>query len=527
MSAEAARDPVEPPRLLIVDDVAANREILARLFKGRGFETVEAEGGAQALELVGRERLDLVLLDVMMPDIDGLEVLRRIRASRSPVELPVIMVTARSGSEDVVEALTLGANDYITKPVDFPVALARAQTQIGRKRAEDEVRQVEDRLRASQKMEAIGHLAGGVAHDFNNLLLVIDGYARIAQRSAGDPEAVTEALGEVLRACGRAESLIKQLLVFSRRQIVDRRIVRMRDALWEVEALLRPLLGARIQLEVEVEPDAAGVCAETDPTEFAQAVVNLAINARDAMPDGGTVTIGLRRAEVAEGVPAPGAYAEVFVRDTGCGIDDATLRHIFDPFFTTKEQGKGTGLGLPMVYGFAQQSGGGVTAETEVGVGSTFRVYLPLSDQQPAADVAEVEPALRGQGETILVVEDDDQLLRLARCTLEELGYRVLAAGNGLEALEIEGEGTQAIDLVLTDVVMPALGGFELAAILAESRPRLPVVFMSGYPTRGELKTVSIPSGAIFLPKPFKPADLARAVSRGLAGRHSEEEVAA
>ena len=507
------------PRLLIVDDVDANREILARMFRNRGFDTVEAEGGHKALEIIACEPLDLVLLDVMMPDMDGFEALRRIREAHSSVELPVIMVTARTESQDIVHALSLGANDYVTKPVDFAVAHARVNALVGRKRAEEEVRRVEERLRASHKLEAIGQLAGGVAHDFNNLLLVIDGYARIALKSPGDPAVVSNALAEVLHAAGKAEGLVRQLLVFSRRQMVDRRILRVSQALSEVEALLRPLLGARNLLQFDLAPGAGDLCVETDPAEFCQAIVNLAINARDAMPGGGTVTIGLRRSDVEAGQEsglAPGAYVELTVQDTGCGMDQATLARIFDPFFTTKDQGKGTGLGLAMVYGFVQQSGGAIAADTDVGFGSTFRLMLPLSDRQPAVEVANVEQALRGAGETVLLVEDDQQLLRLTRSTLEELGYRVLSASNGVEALEIEGEDSQPIDLVLTDVVMPSLGGFDLAAILHDTRPELPVVFMSGYPTGGELKSVSLAEGSIFLPKPFKPAALASAVHRAL-----------
>ena len=390
MSAALPPDDTGAPRLLIVDDVAANREILSRLFRGRGFDTAEADGGQAALDALADGAFDLVLLDVMMPDIDGLEVLRRIREQHSSLELPVIMVTARTTSEDIVQALKAGANDYITKPVDFAVALARVDAQVGRKRAEDEVRRVEERLRASHKLEAIGQLAGGVAHDFNNLLLVIDGYARIAMRSAGDPDAVAEALGEVLRATGRAESLIKQLLVFSRRQIVDRRIIRTREALAEVETLLRPLLGARHRLELRVDPAAAALCVETDPTEFCQAVVNLAINARDAMAGGGVITLGLRRVDLDDEAALPGAgagaYVEVSVADTGSGIDEQTMSRIFDPFFTTKEQGKGTGLGLAMVQGFVQQSLGRLEVESELGRGTTIRFLVPAPDDTEGAD---------------------------------------------------------------------------------------------------------------------------------------------
>ena len=492
------------PRLLIVDDLGINRELLARRFEARGYRVTEADGGARALQLIAEQPFDLVLLDVMMPDVDGRDVLRRIREERSASVLPVIMVTARSESADVVEALELGANDYITKPVDFAVAWARVEAQVGRKRAEDEARETEARLRSAQKMEALGQLAGGIAHDFNNLLLVIDGYTRMAAAASRDPEVVQQ-LDEVLQATATAEALIKKLSVFSRRALVEREVTRLSAALEDIAGMLRPLLGARHPLRLEVDPAARELCAHLDPCELSQAVINLAINARDAMPAGGAVRLRLSAAEGA---------AEIAVQDAGCGMDEATRLRAFEPFFTTKRPGEGTGLGLAMVYGFVQQSGGSVAVESAPGRGSTFRLRLPCVEGAPQALAAAAHGEAPRGDETVLLVEDDDRLLRLGRATLEALGYEVLCAGNGMEALELESE--HAVDLVLTDVVMPTLGGFELAGILRESRPALPILFMSGYPTAGALKQVAVPEGAQFLPKPFKPAELARAVRSAL-----------
>ena len=367
----------------------------------------------------------------------------------------------------------------------------------------------------------MGQLAGGIAHDFNNLLLVIDGYARRALDAAGDRAAVTHNLLEVLHATESAESLIKKLSVFSRRALVDRRVVRLSEALSEVEGLLRPLLGARQPLVIEVAPEAAELCVETDPTELSHALLNLAINARDAMPGGGAVVLRLDRD------PDQPTMAELSVRDTGCGIAEEMRARIFDPFFTTKPAGRGTGLGLAMVYGFAGQSGGSITVESEPGHGSVFRLRLPCAARPPSPVMAEAGEDTRGRGETVLVVEDNAPLLRLIQSALTDWDYRVLCAANGLEALELEAEEGEIIDMVLSDVVMPSLGGFELAEILRESRPGLPVIFMSGYPTGGELQSVTPPAGAVLLPKPFKPAELARLVHRTLndartgRGRHA------
>ncbi len=495
---------------MIVDDVIANRELLARRFETHGYETAQAEGGVRALELITQQQFDLVLLDVMMPDLDGREVLRRIREVHTPSELPVIMVTARTQSADVVEAISLGANDYITKPVDFAVAWARVDVQIGRKRAEEDARASEERLRGAHKLEAVGQLAGGIAHDFNNLLLVIDGYTRLALGCAEDNAEVAGHLGEVLRATEAAESLIKKLSVFSRRELVAHKVIRLADALDETETLLRPLFGPAHPLVLHISPAAAELCVETDPGELGHALINLAVNARDAGRRGGIIQLILDQPPEAPGM------AEIRVVDEGCGMDADTLARIFDPFFTTKQQGKGTGLGLAMVYGFAQQSGGSIAVASEVGQGSTFRLRLPSVESQPSAAMVPTEGPAAGDGETILVVEDDPRLLRLMCDTLERCGYKVLPAGDGLEALELEADHGDEIALLLSDVIMPLLGGFELGAILRRSRPDLSILFMSGYPTQGELKRVSVPESAAFLAKPFKPADLARAVRQAL-----------
>ncbi len=268
---------------------------------------------------------------------------------------------------------------------------------------------------------------------------------------------------------------------------------------------------------------------ETDASEFSQALVNLVINARDAMPRGGCIKITSRVVELDEEFAAmhqklsAGRFVEVAVKDNGIGIDEDTLKHIFEPFFTTKDQGKGTGLGLAMVYGFAQNSQGSVEVESTLEAGTTFKIYLPAVDQIPQTVVAEVEKENLGQGETILLVEDDPPLLELTREMLTSLGYNVLTASDGFEAMEVEAAHGSEIDLVLSDVVMPSISGFEVAAIMRETRPDMKFVFMSGYPNRAGISNENVPDNCQFLQKPVRPSHLAQALRIELdrAGTHA------
>ena len=393
------------------------------------------------------------------------------------------------------------------------VTICRDLTE--RKRAEENQEILEQQLVQAQKMEAIGQLTGGIAHDFNNLLMVIDGYAHRAARNPDDTAATAGALHEVLKATEKAAKLTSQLLSFSRRRVMEKRVFRIEDNLLGIKELLGRSVGELYDLRFAI--DDAGACVETDPGEFAQAILNLAVNARDAMGKGGNIVVGTRVVELDAAFTqthqnmSPGRFVEVYVEDHGHGIDPETLKRIFEPFFTTKDQGKGTGLGLTMVYGFAQQSGGCVEVRSVPNEGTLFQVYLPVVDRKPAEIAAEVEEIHHGKGETILLVEDDEAVLALTRDLLEDLGYTVLTAGTGLEALEIDEEHDGHIDLLLSDVVMPALGGFEVAEMIRERRPDTRIVFMSGYPNRNNTGG-KMPAGAQFLQKPVKANRLARVI---------------
>jgi two-component system cell cycle sensor histidine kinase/response regulator CckA len=382
-----------------------------------------------------------------------------------------------------------------------------------RKVAEAEREALEAQLRQAQKMEAIGKLAGGVAHDFNNLLTAIAGYADLVRSTFTPEDARLEDIDEIRRASDTAAGLVRQLLAFSRQQVLQPEVMDLGDAVRDVERMLRRLLGADVTLVTKIDPGLDLVLA--DHSHMVQVVLNLAVNARDAMPEGGTLTIEvanevLHRA-FAETHPSviPGRHVRLTVIDTGIGMDDEALRHLFEPFFTTKELGKGTGLGLATVYGIVKQSGGSVWAESAVGAGSRFTVYVPSHAGLKAdrRDVLAPAPTTRLTG-TVLVVEDAPAVLRYVDTVLRQRGHRVFAARHGAHALEVVHRHAGAIDVLLTDVVMPNMSGREVADRVRALIPGLPVVYMSGNATT-VLSDESLAAGeAVLLPKPFTPDEL-------------------
>ncbi|HEX9670972.1 MAG TPA: response regulator [Thermoanaerobaculia bacterium] len=380
-----------------------------------------------------------------------------------------------------------------------------------------ERKSLEEQLRQAQKMEAIGRLAGGIAHDFNNLLTVILGYGSVvAGRVAPDLEA-SRNLEEMLLAAERAATLTRQLLSFSRRQVLQPRLVDLNAVVRGVEQMLHRLLGEDVELRAELAPDLGRVLADAGQVE--QVLVNLAVNARDAMPGGGRLTIAtsdreLDAAYAAEHVDVqPGHYVELAVTDTGTGIEPEVLSHLFEPFFTTKETGKGTGLGLATSYGIVRQSGGHIWVYSEPGRGACFKIYLPRAEAPAAAARREAVSAPgRGREETVLLVEDDSTLRRLARTVLDGQGYRVMEADSAAAALEAVAAHQGRIDLLLTDVVMPGLGGPDLGRRLRAELPGLKVLLMSGYADDAVGRHGVLDAGTAFLQKPFNAAGLARKV---------------
>jgi signal transduction histidine kinase/CheY-like chemotaxis protein len=376
-------------------------------------------------------------------------------------------------------------------------------------------------LRQSQKLEGIGRLAGGVAHDFNNLLGVIMGYTELASRQLAAGHPARARLDRVLSAAERAANLARQLLAFSRKQVMRLQVLDVNAALGELSRMLERVVGEDVEIELRQSPELGAVRA--DPTQIDQVVMNLVLNARDAMPNGGRLTIEtanvvLDEAYTASHPPAQaGRYVMIAVSDTGTGMDAETQKHVFEPFFTTKPAGEGTGLGLATAYGIVKQSGGYIWVYSEAGRGTTFKIYLPRVDEAPHASArAPVAGAPAGRHETVLVVEDSRELCEMIRETLEGLGYSVLTAADGEAAVAVAAAHPGPIHLVLTDVVMPKLGGPELGRILAGVRPGIRLLYMSGYADGAISREGVLHPGVSLLEKPFTAETLARTVREAL-----------
>jgi two-component system cell cycle sensor histidine kinase/response regulator CckA len=374
-----------------------------------------------------------------------------------------------------------------------------------------------EQFRQAQKMEAVGKLAGGIAHDFNNLITIIKGYGQISidELKEGDP--LKANLREIHKAAERAAALTRQLLAFSRRQIMEMKILNINGILADIEKMLRRIIGEDIQLVTVLAEDVGSV--KSDPGQIEQVILNLAVNAKDAMPSGGTLTIETANAELDEAYArhhaavTPGLYVMVSVSDTGVGMTQEVRERVFEPFFTTKEMGKGTGLGLSTVYGIVKQSGGNIWVYSEPGMGTTFKIYLPRVDE-PLSEMESrvIVEELPFGSQTILIVEDEDEVRRLATLILRKQGYNVLEASNGGEALLICERHKSPIDLLLTDVVMPGMSGREVAKRLARLHQVMKVLYMSGYTDNAVAHHGILEKGIAYIQKPFTVRDLAAKV---------------
>jgi two-component system, cell cycle sensor histidine kinase and response regulator CckA len=384
-------------------------------------------------------------------------------------------------------------------------------------------RDLEARLRQSQKMEAVGRLAGGVAHDFNNLLTVITGYSERLLMGLADDDPLRKGAEAIKRSADRAASLTHQLLAFSRRQIMAPKVLDLNSVVSNMNKLLQRLIGEDIELVTHPAADLGRIKA--DPNQIEQVIMNLAVNSRDAMPQGGTLTVETSNVVLDKSFAArhlglqPGPYVVLTVTDTGCGMDLETQSHLFEPFFTTKEQGKGTGLGLSTTYGIVKQSNGYIWVESAVGNGSTFRIYLPRIDEatDSPAPAPEARSAPHGS-ETILLVEDEEAVRHLLRDILRRYGYTVLEAGHGAQAMEICESHEGPIHLVVTDMVMPQMSGWEVADAVSRLRPKARIIYMSGYIEHVVVEQRVLESGVAFLGKPFTPETLGRKVREVLDG---------
>jgi two-component system cell cycle sensor histidine kinase/response regulator CckA len=626
------------PLILNVDDTEDNLELRTILLESEGLRVIEARTGLEALARVAADLPHVVILDISLPDIDGYEVCRRIRAHAETEWISIVHVTARYVSPDDWRlSVAAGANSYLTHPIDPPMLISTIQSLLRRQKAErnaqverdrlrehreeretlyrsvldqslaavyviqerrltfsnealstmlatkpDELRnmtsvldlvhpddlprvaetlrqresaeigsvrqsfrarrgdgswatlethgargmfegrpaiiglaldvtrrqELEEQLRQAQKMEAIGQLAGGIAHDFNNLLTAILGYSGMALEQIDEDKPIYADLREVVKAANSAAALTRKLLAFGRRQVLRLEVMDLNAAVESSAGLLQRLIDEHIVMELQLAPDAHPVTA--DPTQLEQIVLTLVLNARDAMPAGGRVTIATT--EFTSLVPPPflpmmepGRYAQLTVRDTGCGMTAETKARLFEPFFTTKGPGKGTGLGLATVYGTVKQLQGYIAVESAPGKGATFSVFLPVANQPKIERASAPRTVVPVGRETILLVEDEPAVLRLAETVLRRHGYTVVSIATPAAALEYFAKPeASACTMMISDVVMPGMTGAELTRQLRQQGVTIPVLLMSGYADAAREAIAQLPAVA-FLPKPFAP----------------------
>jgi len=515
---------VKPPlRLLLLEDDPVDADLITATMTEGGISCVSRRVDTRHdfIAALKEGEIDLILADYSIPGFDGFSALTLARQHRP--EVPFMFVSATIGEDLAIDAMHQGATDYILKQrlgrlvPSVQRALREVEERAERQRAEEALEQSEKQFRQAQKMEAVGRLAGGIAHDFNNLLTVIMGYSQVLSTELGPEHPLRSKIEETQKAGERAAGLIRQLLAFSRKQSMDPKVLSLNTVVTNIEGMLRRLIGEDIRLVTKLDP--GNVHVRADQAQLEQVLMNLVVNARDAMAKGGILTIETAQIELARSPVhhlrplVPGPYVKLSVSDTGCGMDRQTQSHIFEPFFTTKEEGKGSGLGLSTVFGIVTQCGGGIDVASRVDHGTKFDVYLPrVESDVPTAALPQDQGQPKRGTETILLVEDDPSVRNLVRDELRKLGYRVLEAKNGVEACLLATQQTSALDLLLTDVVMPGMGGRELAQHLSVIKLNLKILFISGYIDDVGLHAGLEEGSTSFLQKPFTPEALARAV---------------
>jgi signal transduction histidine kinase len=495
-----------PLRLLMVEDSEDDAALILRELRRGGYDVNhERVQTSAALEsALDRQKWDLVISDHSMPHFTGIDALHILRSKG--LRMPFIFVSGTIGEETAVSALKDGAQDYLMK-----TNLKRLVPAVQRELREAEQRQEKGRLERQvqqlHKFETIGRLAGGIAHDFNNVIGAILGWAELCSQETQPGTHLHERIHRIMEQAERAAGLTSQLLSFARKQFLHPKRIDLNMHVLQSSSLLRRIIGEDIAITVQAARDLHVTLA--DPSQIDQVVMNLCLNARDAMPTGGRLVLETKNVEITEEYcrivtyAQPGSYVLLSVSDTGVGMDTETLEQIFEPFFTTKEMGKGTGLGLATVYGIVKQHGGFVNVKSEVGKGTTFQVYLPAcGGMAEPREAQENEQPQRGT-ETILLTEDHEGLRQSAQEMLEGLGYRVLLAANGLEAVRLFRQYPDQIDLVILDVVMPGLSGPDTYSQMTAFRPDLKVVFTTGYTSEVASLASLMDRGAAFLQKPY------------------------
>lgn len=506
-------------RILHLEDSPVDAELIHATLASEGIacEAVRVETRSGFIDAVERGGFDLILADYNLPAFDGISALAIVQ-ERCP-EFPFIFVTGALGEEVAIETLKSGATDYVLKHSlgRLVPAVRRAIDDVA---ARKERQHLEAQLRHAQKMESIGTLAGGVAHDFNNLLTAIIGNAQLALSRLTPEDPLNDHLIEIETSGRRAAELTRQLLIFSRREKLERSHINLNDTIGQFVRMLRRIIGEDLELRFQAASDLSTVFA--DPSQIEQVIMNLAVNARDAMPDGGQLTIETQNMIIDEAYcrtrpyARPGKHVQISVTDTGVGIDADTQQHIFEPFFTTKEVGKGTGLGLALVYGIVKQHDGLIEVRSEVGRGTTFKINLPAQENAVEERAYETQPKLRGGAETILVAEDEEVLQRLVKEILTGLGYQVILTRDGEAAVESYSIHRDQIDLVILDMVMPRMSGREAYERIRTLGSDVPVIFTTGYSADMAQNKFVDETGAAFIQKPFGMTALGHKVREAL-----------
>lgn len=547
--------------ILLVDDRPENLLSLEALLSDEGYKLVRAMSGNEALLQTLRQDFALVLLDVQMPQMDGFETAELMRVNPKTRNIPIIFVTA--GMKDLkfqFKGYDTGAVDYLAKPIE-PVILkskvrifadlyhqrheiehhknnleelVQIRTAELRRSAEElqasnekllheasERQRMEAQIRQTQKMDIIGQLAGGVAHDFNNMLTAILGSAELMERHIKDNSPALNLLGTIQRAAGRSADLTGQLLAFSRKG--EKYFVRVYvdKSIHDVISLLDRTIDRKITLETRLT--ARNNCVIGDPTLLQNALLNLSVNARDAMPEGGVITFSTANVELdsvycqsSNFDISPGAFIEISISDNGVGMTKEIIAQVFEPFFTTKGVGKGTGLGLAAVYNMITDMHGCITVASEPGIGTIFKLYLPLSETKRAEAVSSEEP-VHGTG-GILFVDDEEIIRSVGKAILEELGYKVFLAEDGVQALELYAREKQNIVLVILDMVMPIMNGKEALLQLIKSYPEVRVLISSGFNQEGAVSDLLECGAKGFIQKPYSMPELCKAVVEAMQG---------
>jgi len=505
-------------QILIVEDNPADAELLVRELRRSGFDFDWQRVDTEAEYLANlKSSLHLILSDLAMPEFNGLRALKLLK-QQPTLDIPFIIVSGTIGEEMAIAAMREGPTDYLLKDrmARLGPAVRRALQEVSER---SERKRLEAQFIEAQKMEVVGQFAGGIAHDFNNVLAVIMGYSELVLEDLGSDHPSHKKVEEIRHAAERAAGLTRQLLVFSRKQTVQAVELNVNEVVCGMEKMLRRLLDENVEMTI-VYGDKIGTI-EADSGYVWQVLMNLVVNARDAMPNGGklaiqtsTVLLDEAYAQAHPGTTS-GAYVMLSVSDTGIGMTDEVKARLFEAFFTTKPAGKGTGLGLITCQTVVRQSGGHIDVSSELGKGTTFKIYFPRIDQSlPIAASPASKTGASGRGtETLLVVEDEPSLRHLAQLVLKTQGYNVLTAPNGQDALHVADDHQgEPIALIITDLIMPKMGGKAMAERLQTTSPYLKILFTSGYTDDAIAHHGALKEGVEFLPKPYTPATLIRKV---------------